>query len=43
LPWAFGSNKCGFRVAIKEGGESVLAVLSDAAFDLMIVDVFMRS
>ena len=43
LPWAFGSNKCGFRVAITEGGESVLAALSDAAFDLMIVDVFMRS
>lgn len=31
----------GFRVAMADGGASGLAALDDAAFDLMIVDIFM--
>lgn len=34
-------RRCGFRVAITDGGASGLAALSDGMFDLMIVDVFM--
>jgi len=34
-------QRCGFRVAIADGGPSGLAALDDAAFDLMIVDIFM--
>jgi CheY-like chemotaxis protein len=36
-------KRCGFRVAIADGGLDGLAALDDAAFDLMIVDVFMPS
>jgi len=36
-------KRCGFRVAIADGGRDGLAALDDAAFDLMIVDVFMPS
>ena len=34
-------KRCGFRVAIADGGPNGLAALEDATFDLMIVDVFM--
>jgi CheY-like chemotaxis protein len=34
-------NRCGFRVAIADGGANGLAALDDATFDLMIVDIFM--
>ena len=34
-------KQCGFRVAMADGGASGLAALDDAAFDLMIVDIFM--
>jgi CheY-like chemotaxis protein len=34
-------KRCGFRVAITDGGESGLAALNEDTFDLMIVDVFM--
>ena len=34
-------KQCGFRVSITDGGTSGLAALSDATFDLMVVDVFM--
>src|SRR3954469_20023414 len=33
--------RCGFRVAIADGGANGLAALDDATFDLMIVDIFM--
>ena len=34
-------SRCGFRVAIADGGVNGLAALDDATFDLMIVDIFM--
>ena len=34
-------KRCGFRVAIADGGVNGLAALDDATFELMIVDVFM--
>jgi CheY-like chemotaxis protein len=34
-------KRCGFRVAIADGGPNGLAALDDATFDLMIVDIFM--
>jgi CheY-like chemotaxis protein len=34
-------RRCGFRVAIADGGANGLAALDDATFDLMIVDIFM--
>ena len=34
-------KRCGFRVAIADGGVNGLAALDDATFDLMIVDIFM--
>src|SRR3954453_24210788 len=34
-------NRCGFRVAIADGGPNGLSALDDATFDLMIVDIFM--
>ena len=34
-------QRCGFRVAIADGGVNGLAALDDATFDLMIVDIFM--
>ena len=34
-------QRCGFRVAIADGGPNGLAALDDATFDLMIVDIFM--
>ncbi len=34
-------QRCGFRVAIADGGPTGLAALDDATFDLMIVDIFM--
>ena len=34
-------KRCGFRVAITDGGEIGLAALNEGTFDLMIVDVFM--
>ena len=34
-------QRCGFRVAIADGGSNGLAALDDATFDLMIVDIFM--
>ena len=34
-------QRCGFRVAIADGGPNGLAALDEATFDLMIVDVFM--
>ena len=34
-------QQCGFRVWIADGGPNGLAVLDDATFDLMIVDIFM--
>jgi CheY-like chemotaxis protein len=34
-------QRCGFRVAIADGGANGLAALDDATFDLMIVDIFM--
>jgi CheY-like chemotaxis protein len=34
-------KRCGFWVAIADGGASGLAALDDSTFDLMIVDVFM--
>ena len=34
-------KRCGFRVAVADGGPNGLAALDDATFDLMIVDIFM--
>ena len=34
-------RRCGFRVSIADGGVNGLAALDNAAFDLMIVDIFM--
>ena len=34
-------SRCGFRVSIADGGVNGLAALDNAAFDLMIVDIFM--
>jgi len=34
-------QRCGFRVAIADGGVNGLAALDDSALDLMIVDIFM--
>src|SRR4051794_30541392 len=34
-------QRCGFRVAIADGGPNGLAALDNATFDLMIVDIFM--
>jgi len=34
-------KRCGFRVAIADGGVNGLAALDDSTFDLMIVDIFM--
>jgi len=34
-------ERCGFRVAVADGGANGLAALDDSIFDLMIVDIFM--
>ena len=34
-------KRCGFRVAIADGGANGLAALDNATFDLMVVDIFM--